>query len=502
MFLARLCVWLVLAGGLAACVSASQAARRDREAAFEKVRLLREEQQEEGAEIPRQRRRGPPDPDEPALESLANAVQATGGDIEFPGRLRRFFEHLDRLDERLLSLEGLDLEIARLESLIRKGQDRDANTVQMQNLFRERATLEAGAPDDVVRVLHLGDSHIAADYITRTARARLQARFGDGGRGFVSADQKSRFGGRRLSRAGWNRVRAVDTLGRRKRSPPTTRRAPRDDFGLAGIRLESARAGAEAVYGIASTERLVVFHYRAHPKGPELRVEADGIELERWSTDDPYTETRVRRVDVDLPPPKPEQLTVTALGAGAELFGLSFETNAAGLLYDAIGPVGADAAVWTSMDPFSFAEHAQALSPSLVVLMIGGNDALALRQGRRTPKEVRSQLQALVRRLTASVPEADCLVFGPLDAAQNENSGRYKSRRYIETVVEIERKVAKEEGCAFWDAYRAMGGEGSFGRWLDRGLMNEDLVHPRSRGADLLGHLFARALASAYLSVP
>ena len=37
----------------------------------------------------------------------------------------------------------------------------------------------------VVRILHFGDSHVAADFWTGDLRALLQARFGDGGPGYV-----------------------------------------------------------------------------------------------------------------------------------------------------------------------------------------------------------------------------------------------------------------------------------------------------------------------------
>ncbi|MEL6189067.1 MAG: hypothetical protein AAFU79_30975 [Myxococcota bacterium] len=86
-----------------------------------------------------------------------------------------------------------------------------------------------------------------------------------------------------------------------------------------------------------------------------------------------------------------------------------------------------------------------------------------------------------------------------MDAAERRG-GTLRTRAYVQEVLELERKVAKAEGCAFWDAWRAMGGEGSFGRWMAKGLMNPDLVHPRRRGGDLLGHLFAAALSRAYLS--
>jgi len=44
---------------------------------------------------------------------------------------------------------------------------------------------EAGAQD--VRVLHIGDSHVASDLIGQELRRLMQERFGDGGRGYVFA---------------------------------------------------------------------------------------------------------------------------------------------------------------------------------------------------------------------------------------------------------------------------------------------------------------------------
>src|SRR6185369_17739867 len=39
---------------------------------------------------------------------------------------------------------------------------------------------------DDVRLIQIGDSHTAADWYTGVVRRMLQARFGDGGRGFVA----------------------------------------------------------------------------------------------------------------------------------------------------------------------------------------------------------------------------------------------------------------------------------------------------------------------------
>ena len=466
----------------------SNSARRAREEAYERARAVLASAREDR---PRERRRGPQDPEAPKLDALARVVGARIMRIEHPERLRGFFSRLDQLDERLTALERLDIEIARLESTIRAGDDPDTHTLQKEQLWRIRAGLEKGAKADAVRILHLGDSHIAADYITRTVRARLQARFGDGGRGFVAADQKAIYGGRRLSRKGWRRLRAVD-------SPATQDDNPA--FGVSGVVLESTRAGAEAVYQLSPQDREAVIYFRAHSTSPPLSASADGLKLGQQVTNTPVDATAIWRVDVDLPPPPPTELMIRAEGEGAKIFGISFETKTAGILYDAVGPVGADAQVWSSIDVDSFTEHARSLGPSLVVLMVGGNDALALRQGRRSGDDVSQQLRKTIQRLRRAVPRSDCLIFGPIDAAERTKEGTFTTKAYIPEVVAIERRVALEEGCAFWDAFSAMGGMGSFGRWLKAGIMNPDLVHPRSKGGDLLGHLFARALGAAYLS--
>ena len=186
-------------------------------------------------------------------------------------------------------------------------------------------------------------------------------------------------------------------------------------------------------------------------------------------------------------------------GTGAQIFGLSFESTESGLIYDSIGPVGADAKVYLALNQNSFKQHLKALAPDLVVLMIGGNDALMVRQQKRSLDDVRRHHEQLVANLRKYLPDSDCLLIGPMDAGETREDGTIGSKQFLGDVRDIQLAVAKQNGCAFWDTFAAMGGEGSFGRWFDQGIMNEDMVHPRAKGGDLVGHLFAGALINAYL---
>ena len=80
-----------------------------------------------------------------------------------------------------------------------------------------------------------------------------------------------------------------------------------------------------------------------------------------------------------------------------------------------------------------------------------------------------------------SAPDAACLVWSPIDATVRTMGGDLVPRRGSRMVADIFRDVAKEGGCAYWDALSAMGDEGSAIRWLSAGLLNEDLIHPRAR---------------------
>ena len=348
------------------------------------------------------------------------------------------------------------------------------------------------APRRSVRILHLGDSHVAADYITGTIRDRLQARFGDGGRGFVHIEQKNQYGGRRLARRGaWLRTRIID------------RGQGGNEFGFSGMALESRARNAWVEYALDDDERLTLF-YLAHPDGALVELTVGGEPIGQVDTTAKDTHSSYKTFAV---PKRPERskaddrvLRITARGRGAKLFGISFTENKRGLIYDSIGPVGADARVYRSFDPKSMSEHLRVLDPDLVVLMVGNNDALRINQRRATAENVREDLEVVIARVQDALPETDCILWSPMDAGVRKG-GRIVPRPNHDTVRDLQREVAGKMGCGFWDMYGAMGGTGSLSRWHELNIINKDLIHPRKKAGQLLGHLFSHAFVDAYENV-
>ncbi len=338
-----------------------------------------------------------------------------------------------------------------------------------------------------MRILHLGDSHVAGDYITGTAREGIQAEYGDAGRGFVAIDQHAKYGGRSKSNSGFEKDRIVDT-GREGRP-----------FGFSGESLESKKKGAKGTWVIMSDESRLRVYYHAKPEGNVLRVLVDGKEIGKLDTKETAASSKVATFEVPVvagSKAKARELKLVADGPGVRLYGLSFEKGAAGVFYDTIGPVGADAKVYLQLDATSFAEHLKAHDPALVVLMVGGNDALKIRKNWTDLAKVRVDHEQLLDLLKRTLPNAECLVWTPMDAGDKAGKN-IVSKAYLKEVREMQIEVAKQKGCALWDLYNSMGGEGSIKKWVDAKVMNADLVHPREAAAELLGTLFLESFLDA-----
>lgn len=425
----------------------------------------------------------PPEPAEAGpLEAAAPEAPAPAEPVSISAGNRS----IDQLAERLGATA------AKVEVSCVEGTGPRCGRFALDGLFERLEALAAGKRR-TVRILQLGDSHIAADYITRTARARLQKRFGDAGRGFVHPDQRADFGGRRKERQGqWERLRMVD---------PGTGGEP---LGFAGIAVESRRAGDSARFALEDDAQVEVF-FRAEAKGAVALVRLEGKTLATLETTGEADRTRSQRLrlparsqdDRRSSRRDPRELEIEARVPGFRLLGISFTSGRPGVLYDAVGPVGADAWTYLSVQEASFTQAVQLISPDLVIIMLGGNDSLRLRQGRAELQEVGEAMGALIERVRAAAPEADCMLWSPMDAGERRG-GKIVSKSQIEEVRRLQQQLSRARGCAYWDTYGAMGGHGSMARWFDEGIINEDLIHPRYRAGLLLGHLFSTALFQAY----
>jgi hypothetical protein len=106
----------------------------------------------------------------------------------------------------------------------------------------------------------------------------------------------------------------------------------------------------------------------------------------------------------------------------------------------------------------------------------------------------------VIRRVKTAVPNASVLVMSPMDRGQRDSTGQITTVPTLPRLVGIQRRVAAEMECAFFNTFEAMGGEGTMGRWYlsQPRLVSADFMHPLPGGARKVGVLLDQALESGY----
>lgn len=330
-----------------------------------------------------------------------------------------------------------------------------------------------------VRITHFGDSHVAADLWTGPIRAALQARFDDGGRGFVLAGRPwSSYWQKRLDNGAEGRWR-VDGF----------RGGLADGwYGVGGCSMASADPHAAVRARVPEGRaRHVEVHHLRQPGGGCYEVRLDDRPVGRVSTDGPWAAVGFARFEL---PAGGATVSVHPLGGReVRLGGLDFG-GGRGVIYDALGINGARADRLLGLDPQGFADGLRRLDPALVILSYGTNE---LFDDDLDPADYGLRIDRVLARLRAAAPAADCLLTGPPDARR-----RGRPLALMQAVIDAQRALADAHGCAFWDTRAAMGGPDSIRRWRRARLAQRDLVHLTRDGYTRLGEALAGALLHAF----
>jgi lysophospholipase L1-like esterase len=344
-------------------------------------------------------------------------------------------------------------------------------------------------PGAIARVAHLGDSIVVSDLVSGTLRRKFQAEFGDAGHGFmlIANAWPAYFHNdvTRYATAGWKVSRIVGPF------------AADGWYGLGGVSFR-ADAHALARWGTAKSGEFgknvsrFTLVYVEQPNGGRFQVRIDGKDLE--VVDTTAAEKRVRQREFRVPD-GPHELEVQTLSGQSRMFGVILERDVPGVVVDALGVQGAPIRFLDQQDDAHWAEQLTTRKPDLVIYQFGANESggglsYPMVDYHRTMKDVVAQGRRVL-------PEAGCLLIGAMDRAQKKDDALV-SMGIIPLLVEQQKRVSEELGCAFFDTFRAMGGAGSMPSWVRRGLGNADLVHPTGAGADALGTWIFRALLKNY----
>ncbi len=351
---------------------------------------------------------------------------------------------------------------------------------------------EGRDPDGKVRVAMYGASGTAADVSVGYLRTYLQARFGDGGPGFVPLAPLTK----------WYRhneviVRAVD--GWRKETSLTAKGRHDGLYGLLGASFTATAAkrwaqvipkeGSTSCEGIAHAE---LFFLR-QPRGGAFSVVIDDGPPEVVRTAAEAVEPGYHALALE---PGPHTIRVETLGKDeVRVFGVVLERAEPGVVVDVLGIDGARGRSLLEWDEAVWADNLRRRAPDLYTLSYGTNESVdPTLSVPLYAEDVREQL----RRFRRALPTASCVLLGPVDFPVIDGD-RILPRPVLREIVEAQRQVAAEEGCGFWDGIAFMGGELSMPAWVTAQppLARKDHLHYTRLGGARKGMALADALMQA-----
>ena len=371
------------------------------------------------------------------------------------------------------------------------GEIEDPSGRALDGLFASLLKTESRGTQ--TRICHYGDSPITNDGITSTVRRKLQLRFGDAGHGFILIDKPW----------GWyEHAGVIREATRGWQSDPMFISRGEHFYGLGGVSFTASGPGVSASFSTARegevgrSASMFDIYFLMRPGGGDLDVAIDDQQAERVTTASDYIKSGFHRVTVAEGPHK---LTIRIAGNGeVQMFGVALESHRPGVQYDSLGVNGAYIGLLAHyLDADHWAEQLRHRQPDLVIIGYGTNES----QFERLPMDQYEQdTREAIRRIRAALPGVSIMLLGPMDRGTRGAGGGIITRPMIPKLISYQRRLAVETGCAFFDTFSAMGGEGTVGEWCEARprLMGGDFTHPTAQGAEIVGTLIYDAMMRAY----
>ena len=385
-----------------------------------------------------------------------------------------------------------------------------------------------GASKVPVEILHLGDSHSAADILTGYIRDNFQRDFGSGGRGMLPVGLPFKYYGPKQVKVTARKKWKHQSSFKKKHTGP---------FGITGFRASANSSKQRLVLATRKSPSFEMFkvEVRALDGGGDLNVKIGGWPTTRLSTRvgshrtaglagmlhwiDPLRARSGRRL------PYTEHTFYVGSGAKkveiwpagngpVELLSWSLRRGQPGVLYHSQGVIGSTAELIHRWDRELVHAQLDRMRPDLIVMAYGTNegfnDALNIKRYKRNVRRALSELR------TAS-PSASIAIVAPPDAARlprycskalrkrascKSLSGseqrnyrsllrakspalcRWHAPPKLSKVRTALKRIADSNGYFYWDWSGVMGGQCGTDKWTKRSprLAHGDRVHLTNKG--------------------
>ena len=327
-----------------------------------------------------------------------------------------------------------------------------------------------------IRIAYFGDSMIEGDLLTQTLRKLLQSEYGGSGVGFVPIS--SNVAGFRQtvtsSASGWD-----DTSFKTKGSK---------NLYFSGHIYTGNGSGSytdrTVVNPNAIIEKSLIFGKMENEK-----IKANGNTFDLAGQE--AVNRQVLYNDNSL------QLKIESSGSISDpLYGISFESEN-GIFVDNFSFRGITGVELNKLDEDFLKAIQKANHYDLIVFQYGVN--MLFRPNDTDYSYYAKLFTPVLKKFKKSLDDSDFLIVSSADRAFRYN-GEYKTAIGLPNLLELQAKLALDNGFAFYNQFETMGGTNSIVKWANENppLANKDYVHPNGKGADILGKKLFDAIQKEY----
>ncbi|MDR2026021.1 MAG: GDSL-type esterase/lipase family protein [Prevotellaceae bacterium] len=360
--------------------------------------------------------------------------------------------------------------------------DRDSS---LYGLFGKLNCLRTSAGDSVktVSIVHIGDSHIQADFFTGTTRKLMNHYFGNPGRGLIAPN--------RLMKSNNGQHYRITSTNRWKHSFVVK---PNDiPIGITGLGLQTNDMTAdiniltvdESFPGEWDFNKVTAYCnfdktdiYLCHPN--VVRTDSLSQFARAFLLD-----TMTNNVEINFISSEKE----------ISVSGFHLSNGKGGVFYHSIGVNGAKFFNYNQCSE-DFYQQIASLNPDLVIISLGTNEAMLKTVD---SDRLHSDISEFVFNIRHSSPNTTVIFTTPVEtfaragrrtpAVPNHRAGKIR---------DIIVNFAETNVYPYWDLYSIAGGKGSSVEWNKKKLFVKDRIHLTRRGYEYQGELLFEAIVKSY----
>lgn len=361
------------------------------------------------------------------------------------------------------------------------------DTIGLKDFYEKLYMLQMGKQERI-SVLHIGDSHIQADFFSGIVRQKMQQNFGNAGRGLVFPYRVARTN----EPSSFESASNIKWESKRNIFPDLPL-----PIGIGGITLRTTDTSAFIrlnVYDQGGLQyefnKMTLFQDKG-PAAFDFIVSKTGNGILGFINSNLLNEgTFTSAIEFDRPQ---KNITIKAYQrdsaqTSAQLYGLLLENGQRGVLYNATGVNGAQC--WHCTRSEYFFQQLPVLNPDLIIISYGTNEAYS--KGFNKEKFY-ADVDSLVKEIR-KVSKASILFTTPADSYRKVKYKNSDMRHAKESIIQY----CLNNNLAYWDLYEIMGGFGSMSKWKLAGLAAPDKVHFSRAGYEIQGKLLYQALIDGF----